>query len=75
MNISEMKKYIKEKYNCQPVDFFKYGNHEFAKCVEALDNGINYRYFDITENIVEVTDEILLNYFKEKNEIHSDIEY
>ena len=75
MDINEIKNVLKEKYNCEPVDYFKYGNHEFTKAVEIIKNGICYRYFDVTNNVIEIKDQILLDYFRKNNEINLDIEY
>ena len=75
MDINKVKKILKDKYNCEPVDYFKYGYHEFAKAIEILESGICYRYFDITNEIKEVEDKIILDYFSKNNEINLDIEY
>ena len=75
MNIENVNKILKEKFNCQVVDVFKYCDKEIAQGIETLENGIKYRYFDLKEDVVEVTQKDLLEYFSKKNEIHLDIEY
>ena len=76
MNIEDLNKILKEKYNCRATDIFEFCNKEFAMGFEMLEDGINYRYFDLSkENIVEVTNKKLLDVFRKKNETHSDVEY
>ena len=42
---------------------------------KILDNGINYRYFEVNKNISEVTDKKLLDKFRKNHETHSDVEF
>ena len=60
MNIEDLNKILKEKYNCRATDIFEFCNKDF----------------DLSkENIVEVTNKKLLDVFRKKNETHSDVEY
>ncbi|MBR3002671.1 MAG: hypothetical protein IKF38_03800 [Clostridia bacterium] len=76
MDINTINKIVKERYNCMVVSIFKYENTNFIKGLESLKNSIRYRYFKIEKDkIVEILDENILNYFREKNEIHEDVNY
>ncbi len=76
MNIEEISKKLKKDYNCIAINFFEYGDKNFAKCLEDTEHGIKYRYFYIVGNeMKEVLDEEVLNYFRETQEINSDIIY
>lgn len=77
MDINIVGKNLKKIYNCELICIINYANCHFVKALETFEDGISYRYFKIDKNneLKEIKDEILLSYFKEKNEINSDINY
>ena len=76
MNIDNVKKILKDNFDCNMVNIFKYENDEFCKAIQILRNGICYRYFIINNNDVnEVIDEVLLSYFRENYEINTEVNY
>ncbi len=75
MDINIVKDILKKDYDCQLVNIFKYENHEFCKAIQNLEIGICYRYFSINDKVEEVLDELLLSYFRENYEIHTNINY
>ena len=76
MDINTINKIMKERYNCMVVSIFQHENTHFIKGLESLKNGIRYKYFKIEKDkITEILDENILNYFREKNEIHEEVNY
>lgn len=79
IDFEEIEENIKNQYNCEVISFFEYNEKQYIKALQVLDVGINYRYFEITENnksnITEVNDKLILDELKKQNETNSDIIY
>ena len=73
MDINIIKENLKE-YDCQLITTINYAGINFAKGLEAYDGKVLYRYFKILDNneVKEITDKLLLQYFKKMNETNSD---
>ncbi len=77
IDIDMVKNSLEKEFNCVGVDFFKYGKYQFVKAYEKDEKTIHYRYFNInqTNQLKEVEDDKILNYFREKYEPVLDVEY
>ena len=72
MDLNIVSRNLEKEYNCKIIAIIHYNRQLFLKVIENNINHIKYRYFKVEKNniIKEIVDELLLTYFKEKNEIH-----
>ena len=77
MDINIIKENLEKEYQCQFIAIMNYAGHHFAKTFMTEQEKVSYRYFKVLENntVEEVTNELLLAYLKEMNEIHEEINY
>lgn len=75
--IDVISKNLKEKFNCLAIIDFEYLDKNYVKAFKNSQSGIEYKYFEILEenNLKEVTDKELLEYFRSQYEENSDSEY
>ena len=78
VDINKVENELNDQFNCEGVDFFNYKNYKFVKAFEKGKLPMKYRYFNIsdkTNELKEVEDEEILDYFREKYEPTIDVIY
>lgn len=71
-----LKQKLKEEKNVILIREIEYNQKNYVMTIKTLNFGIEYIYYEIeNENIKDVVDKDILNYFKERYEIHEDVVY
>lgn len=71
-----LKQKLKEEKNVILIREIEYKQKNYVMTIKTLNFGIEYIYYEIeNENIKDVVDKDILNYFKERYEIHEDVVY
>lgn len=69
MNDNEIKEKLKKEKGVIFIDKIKYNEKLYVKTIKQLPNGIEYLYYEITNNeIKEINDKETLTYLQEEND-------
>ena len=76
MDLSNLEKELKEKYNCKLITEIQDNGKSYAKAIEVQGKTFRYRYFNIeNDSVSEVLDAEEYKHLREENEINSQINY
>ena len=76
MDLSNLEKELKEKYNCKLITEIQDNGKSYAKAIEVQGKNFRYRYFNIeNDSVSEVLDAEEYKHLREENEINSQINY
>ena len=76
MDLSNLEKELKEKYNCKLITEIKDNGKSYAKAIEVQGKTFRYRYFNIeNDSVSEVLDAEEYKHLREEYEINSQINY
>lgn len=76
MDINNICKKLEQIYNCSAVYFSRYNESYAVRAMDKSKKHLTYRYFVVKgDEISEILDEALLNYFKKDEITPSDIVY